>query len=124
VCLRDFYCDEKLSRALDRYAPEPYPGSFVIFRQPNNGTEAGWRALALGQVDFQDTWVDHNELLEEPYVQILAGSLRSYLDQAQIGQTTRNKDSAAQNATPANARQLISRELTGRRQVNDYKVRG
>jgi amino acid adenylation domain-containing protein len=83
VYWRDFYCDEKFSQALERYAARPYPGSFVIFRQPNNGTETGWRSLAEGPVDFQDTWIDHNELLEEPYVQILAGKLRSYLCQAQ-----------------------------------------
>jgi hypothetical protein len=83
VYWRDFYCDEKLTLALGRYAPEPYPGSFVIFRQPNNGTQAGWRMLAEEGVDFQDTWVDHNELLEEPYVQILAGKLKSCLHHAQ-----------------------------------------
>jgi hypothetical protein len=83
VYWRDFYCDEKLTLALGRYAPEPYPGSFVIFRQPNNGTQAGWRMLGEEGVDFQDTWVDHNELLEEPYVQILAGKLKSCLDHAQ-----------------------------------------
>jgi amino acid adenylation domain-containing protein len=93
VSLRDFYCDEKLSRALDRYDPKPYPGSFVIFRQPDNGTESGWRALALGEVEFQDTWVDHNELLEEPYVQTLAGNLRSRLHQTHSRQ--RQEDSAA-----------------------------
>ena len=89
VYFRDFYCDEKLSRALDRYAPDAYPGSVVIFRQPNNGTEAGWRALVTGDVDFQETWVDHNQLLEEPFVQILAGKLRSYLLQAQSGPMAR-----------------------------------
>jgi hypothetical protein len=83
VYWRDFYCDEKLSQALARYAAQPYPGSFVIFRQPNNGTQAGWRSFAEGSVDFQDTWVDHNELLEEPYVQILAGKLKSCLRDAQ-----------------------------------------
>jgi aspartate racemase len=83
VYWRDFYCDEKLTLALGRYAPEPYSGSFVIFRQPNNGTQAGWRMLAQEGVDFQDTWVDHNELLEEPYVQILAGKLKSCLHHAQ-----------------------------------------
>ena len=90
VYWRDFYCDEKLSQALARYAPLPYPGSFVIFRQPNNGTQAGWRALAEGAVDFQDTWVDHNELLEEPHVQILAGKLKSCLHHAQSTQSARH----------------------------------
>ena len=94
VYLRDFYCDEKLSRALDRYAPKPYAGSFVIFRQPNNGTESGWRSLAMGGVDFQDTWVDHNELLEEPYVQVLAGKVRSYLEPAQKRQSTEQEMTA------------------------------
>ena len=83
VYWRDFYCDEKLEQALQRYAPVPYPGSFVIFRQPNNSTETAWRSLAQGTVDFQETWVDHSELLEEPYVQILAGNLRSYLHRSQ-----------------------------------------
>jgi amino acid adenylation domain-containing protein len=90
VYWRDFYCDEKLSLALGRYAPEPYPGSFVIFRQPNNGTQAGWRRFAEEGVDFQDTWVDHNELLEEPYVQILAGKLKSCLHHAQSTQPARH----------------------------------
>jgi amino acid adenylation domain-containing protein len=87
VYWRDFYCDEKLTLALGRYAPEPYPGSFVIFRQPNNGTQAGWRRFAEEGVDFEDTWVDHNELLEEPYVQILAGKLKSCLHHAQNSQS-------------------------------------
>ena len=82
VYWRDFYRDEKLEQALRRYAPPPYCGSFIIFRQPDNGTEASWRSLAEGTVDFQDTWVDHNEMLEEPYVQILAGKLRSCLERA------------------------------------------
>jgi aspartate racemase len=95
---RDFYCDEKLSRALERYAPDPYAGSFVIFRQPNNGTQEGWRAFAQGQVDFHDTWVDHNELLEEPYVQILAGELKSRLHQAQAENPAGRRDNASGGA--------------------------
>lgn len=83
VYWRDFYCEERLNQALNRYVPQVYPGSFLIFRQPNNSTQAAWRALARGTVEFQDTWVDHNELLEEPYVQILAGKLKSCLCQAQ-----------------------------------------
>jgi aspartate racemase len=84
VFLRDFYCNEKLNHALDRYAPAVYPGSFVIFRQPDNGTEVGWRALAAGQVDFHDTWVDHNEFLEEPYVRVIAAKIRERIESAEI----------------------------------------
>lgn len=84
VCLRDFYCNEKLSQALERYAPTVYSGSFVVFRQPDNGTEAGWRALAAGEVDFNDTWVDHNEFLEEPYVRVIAAKIREQMDRGTL----------------------------------------
>jgi amino acid adenylation domain-containing protein len=84
VCLRDFYCNEKLSQALERYAPTVYPGSFVVFRQPDNGTEAGWRSLAAGEVDFNDTWVDHNEFLEEPYVRVIAAKIRERVERDDI----------------------------------------
>jgi amino acid adenylation domain-containing protein len=85
VHLRDFYRDETLNRALARYAPKSYPGSLVIFRRPKNGTEAGWRWLASGGVEFEDAWVDHNDFLEEPYVQVLAGKVRSLVERAQKG---------------------------------------
>ena len=105
VYWRDFYCDEKLSLALARYAPKSYPGSFVIFRQPNNGTQAGWRMFAEEGVDFQDTWVDHNELLEEPYVQILAGKLKSCLHHAQSKQPARHN--GAISGKPAHETKLV-----------------
>jgi thioesterase domain-containing protein len=83
--IRLFYFLENAEKVVERYRTKVYPGSFVLFRRPDNCCEAQWRALALGAVEIHDTWVDHNDFLEQPYVQILAGKIRDYLQRDQAG---------------------------------------
>jgi hypothetical protein len=80
-----FYYREKEDEVIRRYVPQRYPGSFVLFRRPDNATESKWRDLAAGEVEIHETWVDHNEFLEEPYVQILAAKIKTRLQDAQAG---------------------------------------
>jgi hypothetical protein len=34
-------------------------------------------------VEVYETWAEHNEFLEEPYVQILAAKIKNHLEDAQ-----------------------------------------
>jgi pimeloyl-ACP methyl ester carboxylesterase len=67
--LRLIHFAQGCDSALRRYRASVYPGSFVLFRRPDNLTEAQWRALALHPIDLHDSWIDHNDFLERPYVQ-------------------------------------------------------
>ncbi|MGH7824201.1 MAG: amino acid adenylation domain-containing protein [Candidatus Binatia bacterium] len=81
--LRLFYFLEKTEKIVARYTAKVYPGSFVLFRRPDNCTESQWRGLALGEVEIHDTWIDHNDFLEQPYVQILAAQIKDHLQRVQ-----------------------------------------
>lgn len=82
--IRLFYFLENAEKVVERYSAQVYPGSFVLFRRPDNCSEAQWRSLALGKVEIHDTWVDHNDFLEQPYVQVLAGKIRDHLQREPI----------------------------------------
>ncbi|MGH7824202.1 MAG: non-ribosomal peptide synthetase [Candidatus Binatia bacterium] len=81
--LRDFYLNVTGEEVTRCYVPPVYPGSFILFRRLDNGNESEWRSLAAGEVEIHETWVDHNELLEEPYVQVLAGVIKDHLQRIQ-----------------------------------------
>ena len=76
-------------RALARYKAKTYPGSFVLFRRPDNLTEAHWRGLASGEVVMHETWMDHNELLEQPYVQTICREIIHHMGLAQAAAAPR-----------------------------------
>ena len=69
---RNFYFDENIEPIVARYVLPRYPGPLVVFRRPDNATEAEWRALSAGPVEIHDAWIDHNQFLEEPFVTVLA----------------------------------------------------
>jgi thioesterase domain-containing protein len=82
--LRLFYFDDKSVEVIGRYNAQPYPGSFLLFRRPDNRSEAQWRGIADGEVEIHETWVAHEDLLEEPYVEILAGKIKEQLQQIRL----------------------------------------
>jgi thioesterase domain-containing protein len=90
------------NRATLNYDPGPYAGGISLFvagdRQPDEEeAEAlpdlieGWRKLALGGLDVFSVPGAHHEIGREPNVQVLAGHLRSCIDQAleiaEVGKT-------------------------------------
>jgi amino acid adenylation domain-containing protein len=90
------------NRATLNYDPGPYAGAISLFvagdRQPDEEeAEAlpdlieGWRKLALGGLDVFSVPGAHHEIGREPNVQVLAGHLRSCIDQAleiaEVGKT-------------------------------------
>ncbi|MEW5957722.1 MAG: amino acid adenylation domain-containing protein [Chloroflexota bacterium] len=75
-------------RALIAYTPPPYPGRITLFRtrgQSLSGPfdpDLGWGKLAAG-VETHNLSGFHANILQEPYVQMLAKQLKICLDKAQ-----------------------------------------
>ncbi len=80
--LRDFYLVETGYELIERYVPKPYGGPVLIFRSPNDGTEAQWRNI-ICQAEFHNSWVDHNEFLEEPYVGKIVAEIKDHVQRTQ-----------------------------------------
>ena len=76
---RNFYFDETIEPIVARYVLPHYRGPLVVFRRPDNGTEAQWRGLGSGPIQIHDAWVDHNQFLEEPFVTILAQKVNDFM---------------------------------------------
>lgn len=75
-------------RALLQYRPRPYPGHIHLFRARKQGISnfahtLGWDSLVGDRVIVNVIPGTHETMLQEPNVQVLAGILRSLLDQAQ-----------------------------------------
>ena len=78
--LRLFHFAQGSDRALQRYRAKVYPGSFVLFRRPDNLTEEQWRGLALGAVEHHESWIDHNDFLEPPCVHQICRQIERQLE--------------------------------------------
>lgn len=74
--------------ALQRYVPKPWPGRVALVRcaQPPwemaRYEDYGWGRLALGGVDAIKIPTDHDGILEEPNVRLVADGLRQVLSTA------------------------------------------
>jgi thioesterase domain-containing protein len=75
--LRDFYLTETGNELISGYVPERYEGPVILFRSLQDGTEAQWRSV-MPRVEFHNSWIDHNDFLEEPYVETLVAELREF----------------------------------------------
>jgi thioesterase domain-containing protein len=82
VFLRDSYLVETGDELIQRYVPAHYPGPAIIFRSLADGTEEEWRRV-IPRGEFHNSWVDHNEFLEEPYVGTLVTEVKSHLKRAE-----------------------------------------
>jgi thioesterase domain-containing protein len=92
--LRDFYLVETGDELIQRYVPRHYPGPVSIFRSANDGTEAQWRSV-IPRAEFHNTWVDHNEFLEEPYVGTIVAEIKNFLQRCE----RKTSDRALQTST-------------------------
>ncbi len=73
--------------ALTEYRPRPYPGQLVLFRAKKQGLShfnhsLGWDALVEDRVQINVIPGTHENMLQEPNVQIVAARLRHLLDAA------------------------------------------
>jgi thioesterase domain-containing protein len=71
-------------QAARTYVPKPYPGRVTLFRCQDTTPgvyerDLGWGELALGGVDVYDVPGDHNSLITEPHVRVVADRLRECL---------------------------------------------
>ena len=77
---------KKLYQAYDRYQPKPYDGRVTLFRTPRQplfcsfDPNLGWSQLASGGVDVYPIAGAHRNLLEEPFVAVLAEALQKALN--------------------------------------------
>jgi amino acid adenylation domain-containing protein len=74
--------------ALTEYHPAPYPGEIILFRAKKQGLSnfnhtLGWDALVEDRVQVSVIPGTHENMLQEPNVQIVAAKLRTLLDHAQ-----------------------------------------
>lgn len=69
-----------------RYAPQPYAGQITLLRtgqtfgQSGRSPDLGWRALAK-KVEIYRAPGHHLDMLQTPYVHVLAGQLRQRIDE-------------------------------------------
>jgi thioesterase domain-containing protein/acyl carrier protein len=76
-------------QALREYTPRKYPGRVTLFRAQTrplfrlHGRDLGWSKLAQGGLDIVQIPGNHNTLMREPRVGVLAKSLVEHLRKAQ-----------------------------------------
>jgi hypothetical protein len=78
--------EEAFLLAFKRYAPQPYYGDATLFRA-GNGAEyldarLGWGGIIRGRLDIQEVSGDHDTILQEPHIGMLAGLLETCLEKA------------------------------------------
>ena len=81
------------ARALDRYRPSPFPGKVTLFRSEKGRlaelfheiqADSGWSELVSGGVEILSVPGDHESMLVEPHVSVVAETLRACLESAQL----------------------------------------
>jgi thioesterase domain-containing protein len=78
----------EFAAARRRYRPEPYPGRLSLLRGPErpnlwlDDPALGWRSAVSGGVDVLAITGDHQEILREPDVRVLADRLAECLGRA------------------------------------------
>jgi acyl carrier protein len=79
------YIGNTLGILQNNYKPKPYPGSMIIFRSPGIYSEPclGWKDFVKGEIksfDISGLHESRRDIMNEPYVQLLAKELKSFLD--------------------------------------------
>jgi oxalate---CoA ligase len=90
IFVRRFRVWVETQKAVDRYAPKPYPGRIALFLpEKRAGFGPGpqpridaWRRLAVGPFEAHMVPGEHLGILKEPYVQVLGELVRTYVDNA------------------------------------------
>jgi thioesterase domain-containing protein len=83
--------EEAFLVALRRYNPQPYDGAAILFRAKNElvrypDPNLGWGALIKGGLEIREISGDHDTILYEPHIGMLARVLDSCLEAAHGGQ--------------------------------------
>jgi amino acid adenylation domain-containing protein len=78
--------EEAFLLAFKRYVPQPFYGDATLFRA-GDGAEyldpkLGWGDIIRGRLDIQEVSGDHDTILQEPHIGMLAGLLENCLEQA------------------------------------------
>jgi thioesterase domain-containing protein/acyl carrier protein len=76
---------EAFTRAIRVYAPQPYSGSAVLFRNPDFDFESrdvseGWTRYVTGKLVHKEIYAGHDDIFREPHIAGLAGQLMEALD--------------------------------------------
>jgi amino acid adenylation domain-containing protein len=78
--------EEGFLLALRRYVPRPYAGNATLFRAGDGShypePQLGWEGLIEGRLDIQEVSGDHDTILHEPHIGMLARRLEDYLENA------------------------------------------
>jgi amino acid adenylation domain-containing protein len=78
--------EEAFLLALRRYTPEPYQGNATLFRAGDGSNypdpKLGWEGLIEGHLDIQQVSGDHDTILLEPHIGMLANLLEDCLERA------------------------------------------
>ncbi len=76
--------EEGFLLALRRYVPRPYPGSATLFRAGDGSDypepKLGWEGLIGGCLYIQEVSGDHDTILQEPHIGMLARRLEGCLE--------------------------------------------
>jgi len=84
--LARIYVNYSLGILQSNYKPKPYRGSMVVFRSPgvfSKDSYLGWKNLVKGEIktiDIPGTHKTRRDILNEPFVQILARELENILN--------------------------------------------
>jgi len=71
--------------AKDTYVPKVYPGRVIFFQtRDNQDAPYRWENLMAGGIEVHEIPGDHETIMQEPYVQILAEKLKARLAQLQM----------------------------------------
>ena len=84
--------EEAFLVALRRYNPQPYDGPAILFRAKNGllpypDPNLGWGALINGGLEIKEISGDHDTILYEPHIGMLARVLDSCLEEAHRGRS-------------------------------------
>jgi aspartate racemase len=75
-------------RAMRAYVPQVFPGRVTLFRARTrplfglHGRDLGWAALAGQGLDIVEIPGNHESILQDPHVRVLAERLMEYLQKA------------------------------------------
>gem|GEM_PF-3813150 len=91
LSLRLYYISAVDQKILRQYKPKPYPGRMIHFKAEGKSfdTELVSR-LSCGTFENRDVPGTHLEIAREPYVQVWATQLKTYIEEAQAARF-RNK---------------------------------
>ncbi|HEY3740745.1 MAG TPA: amino acid adenylation domain-containing protein [Bryobacteraceae bacterium] len=85
--------EEAFLLAFKRYVPQPYYGNATLFRAGDGAeyldAKLGWGEIIRGRLDIQEVSGDHDTILQEPHIGMLARLLENCLAKANVGEIER-----------------------------------